>query len=233
MPLRLAALLAVVVLSSTPADAQARRPTRRIVSRGWPTAAAARPSDVVADSSAVVSAPSDAPAPSPPVADAPPVEAPIARPALHAFGRTGLRVTLPAGWDGPTAQDEGRLPAYALYTFTSAAPGPLAGATLRVEQVTGLNPLDEQRWRVGQTATGYHGTRPVGPAAVPLGALVAFETAGTGTGGGTGGAVAFFQRGRTFWAVSVQAPAALWRARRDDVLALMAGVAVPTDAAAR
>ena len=228
MPLRPAVLLAVVLLSSS-VDAQSRRPTRRIVSRGWPTAAAARPSDVVADSSAVVSAPSDAPAPSAPVAAAPAVDTPAARPVLHAFGRTGLRVTLPAGWDGPTAQDEGRLPAYARYTFTSAAPGPLAGATLRVEQVTGLNPLDEQRWRVGQTATGYHGTRPVGPAAVPLGALVAFETAGTGTGG----AVAFLQRGRTVWAVSVQAPAALWRARRDDVLALMAGVAVPTDAAAR
>lgn len=232
MPIRLAAALFALALLSSSAEAQ-RRPTRRIPGRGWPTAAPARPSDAIADSAAVVSETSDAPEPAAVVAVAAPVvpaaapiapaAAPAPRPALHAFGRTGLRVTLPAGWNGPTAQDEGRLPAYALYTFTSAAPGPLAGVTLRVEQLVGLNPLDEQRWRAGQTGYGYHGSRPTGPAAVPVQALVAFETAGPGTGG----AVAFLQRGRTFWAVQVEAPTALWRSRKAEVVALMAGVAFP------
>ena len=225
-----AALLALTALSAS-AEAQ-RLPTRRIVSRGWPTAAAAapaaQPSDARAEAAPVVTQTSDdtpAPAPEPAAVPAPAAAAST----LHVFGRTGLRVTLPAGWDGPTAADESRLPASALYTFTSSAPGPLAGATLRIDQVVGLNPAEEQQWRSGQTRVGYHGSRPVGPASVPVEALVAFETAGAGTGG----AVAFLQRGRTFWAVSVEAPVALWRSRRADVLALMAGVSVPTVAAGR
>ncbi len=222
-----AALLALTALSAS-VEAQ-RLPTRRIVSRGWPAAAATapapQPSDARADAAPVVAQTSDAtPAPAPEPAAVP---APAAAPTLHVFGRTGLRVTLPAGWDGPAVADESRLPAAALYTFTSAAPGPLAGTTLRVDQVVGLNPAEEQQWRSGQTRVGYHGARPVGPASVPVEALVAFEIAGTGTGG----AVAFLQRGRTFWAVSVQAPTALWQARRADVLALMAATSIPATAA--
>lgn len=141
---------------------------------------------------------------------------------LSVSGRTGLRVALPAGWRR-SAVDESRLPAYALYAYT----GPLRGVMLRVEQVVGLNPLEEQRWRVGQTATGYNGARPVAAITVPLAALAAFETAGGTAGNETGGATAFLQRGRTFWAVSVEAPAPVWRTRRADLVALMAGVSVP------
>ncbi len=217
---RLAA--ALLVLALLPASAEAQRPTRRILSRPWPTPAAAQPSDVRAAEAPVVSEPSE---------DMPPAEATaVVQPApgasaLSVFGRTGLRVTLPPGWDEPAVVDESRLPASALYAFRATS-GPLAGATLRVEQVVGLNPAEEQQWRSGRTARGYNGTRPVGPAPVG-GALAAFETVGAGTGGAT----AFFQRGRTFWAVQAQAPAAVWAARRADVMALMAGVALPAPSA--
>ncbi len=232
---RLVALLLGLVLLSTSAEAQ--RPTRRILSRPWPTPPAAQPSDVRAAEAPVASAPTEdtprtaptrrtvpAALPDPPVEVA--VPAPVAAaPALSVFGRTGLRVTLPDGWSEPAVVDESRLPAYALYAFRATS-GPLAGATLRVEQVVGLNPAEEQQWRTGRTERGYDGTRPTGPASVG-GALVAFETAGAGTGGTT----AFFQRGRTFWAVQAQAPAAVWAARRADVLALFSGVALPAPSA--
>lgn len=226
MLVRPAALLAALVLLSSPAEAQ--RPARRIVSRGWPSAAApaARSSDALADSLAPVAptATSEATGPLSAAPEAPGADArPEAAPALSVSGRTDLRVSLPAGWRR-SAVDESRLPTYALYAFT----GPLRGVTLRVEQITGLNPLEEQQWRVGQTAHGYHGARPVGTIAVPLQALAAFETAGPGAAGNeTGGAAAFLQRGRTFWTVSIEAPAPVWRTRRADLVALMAGVSVP------
>lgn len=228
---RLAALLLGFVLLCTSAEAQ--RPTRRILSRPWPTAPAAQPSDVRAAEAPVVAEPTEdtprtgpARRTAPVAAPEPPVEVavPAAAPALSVFGRTGLRVTLPDGWSEPAAVDESRLPAYALYAFRATS-GPLAGATLRVEQVVGLNPAEEQQWRTGRTARGYDGVRPVGPATVG-GALVAFETAGTGAAGAT----AFFQRGRTFWAIQVQAPGAVWSARRADVMALFSGVELPAPA---
>ena len=97
--------------------------------------------------------------------------------------------------------------------------------------MTGLNPAEEQGWHSGQARVGYHGVRPVGPAQVPVAALVSVETAAAGVAGAT----AFVQRGRMFWAVSVVAPAATWASRRAAVVALMAGVAfeVPTDTAPR
>ena len=233
---RLAAVLLVFAL--LPASAEAQRPTRRILSRPWPAPAAAQTSDARAAEAPVVAEPSeDTPAPrtAPTPRTAPAIQAALpsgmtvqaepAAPALSVFGRTGLRVTLPPGWDAPPAVDETRLPAYALYAFRAAS-GPLAGTTLRVEQVVGLNPAEEQQWRTGRTARGYDGTRPVGPATVG-GALAAFETAGNGTAGVT----AFFQRGRTFWSVQAQAPAAVWAARRADVAALMQSVALPAPAA--
>ena len=234
--LRPSVLVALVLLAAVPAEAQAtRRPTRRIVSRPWSAPAAAAPatapaaqtSDARAAAAPVEARPSGA-TPAAPAAPAASITATAdALPAVEVFGRTGLRVSLPAGWS--SAADESRLPAYALYTFTSAgatgrsAPGALAGVTLRVEQLTGLNPAEEQGWRTGQTRAGYHGARPVGRAQVPVEALAAVETAGPGTAGAT----AFVQRGRTFWAVSVQAPAATWRANRAAVVGLMAGVALP------
>ena len=155
-------------------------------------------------------------------------QAPAAPPPApaYAFGATGLRVTLPAGWDGPGAVDEARLPARAAYTFANAAAGPLAGAVLHVERAVGLNPVEQELWRQGRTTAGYGHARPVGPAAAPLPGT-AFEIAGAGRGGPqTGGAIVFFQRGPAFWVVKAEAPAATWAARPAAVLALMAGVEV-------
>ncbi len=234
--LRSTVLVALIALAADPAGAQVTRlPTRRIVSRGWQTPPAQTPaqtpaqappaqtSDARAAAAPVPSEPTEATREAAPAAPAAP-----ARPTSALYGRTGLRVALPPGWT--PAADETRLPAYASYTFTAPA-GPLAGVTVRAELLTGLNPAEEEGWHSGQARVGYHGVRPVGPAAVPLEALVAVETAGTGLGGAT----AFAQRGRMFWAVSVVAPAATWARRRADVAALMAGVSfdVPTDTAPR
>ena len=145
------------------------------------------------------------------------------RPTAYAFAATGLRVALPAGWAGTVAADEARLPAYALYTFEATAPG-LEGAVLRVEQVVGLNALERERWRTGAVRYGYHGTRPVGPAALPVAGL-GVEV----SGGGRGGAVAFVQRGAAYWTVHVSAPAEVWAARRAELGAALAGVALPAE----
>ncbi len=238
--LRSTVLVALIALAADPVGAQVTRlPTRRIVSRGWQAPAAqtaaqtptaqvppAQTSDARAEADPVLSEPTEATREAAPVAPAP---AAPARPTSALYGRTGLRAALPPGW--ASADDEARLPAYAVYTFTAPAGSPLAGVTLRAELLTGLNPAEEQGWHAGQARVGYHGARPVGPAQVPVEALVAVETAGPGLGGAT----AFVQRGRMFWAVSVVAPAATWARRRADVVALMAGVAfdAPTDTAPR
>lgn len=172
------------------------------------------PDSVVAMNRVEIPRPPLTPEPAPP---------PPPTPSLHVFGRTGLRVTLPAGWDGPARADEGRLPRLAVYTFENTAPGPFAGMVLRVEQVVGLHAMDQERWRRGQMPNGYHGARPVGPIDSGLPALIALETARPGRGG----AVAFLQRGQTYWALSVEAPSATWAARRAEVLALFAGVQLP------
>ena len=132
-------------------------------------------------------------------------------------------MTLPPGWDGDVAADEAHLPAYALYTFENAAPG-LEGAVLRVEQVVGLDPLERERWRTGAVRYGYHGLRPVGPAALPVAGL-SVEAAGAGRAG----AVAFVQRGTTYWALHVSAPTAVWASHRPGLLAALAGVVLPTE----
>lgn len=169
--------------------------------------------------------------PEPVVEEAPVVEVvvPVAEavappePVRYASAATGLAVTLPVGWAGETAVTEADLPAYARYSFTNAASGsPLAGVTLHVERVVGLNALDQQRWTRGLTPYGYHGLQPVGPASVPLPGL-GIEVAGPGTAG----AVTFVQRGLTFWAVHVQAPEAVWAARRADVVGLLGAVQLP------
>ena len=212
MSTRLVAGFTLLVLAAAPAEAQ-----RRILSRPWPAPPPAQTSDAVAETAPVLPAPSEQ-APAEPAA-APMPEAPRGG-ALQVFGRTDLRVSLPAGWPEGVA-DEGRLPAYARYTF-EAPPGPLAGTTLRVERVAGLNPAEEQQWRGGRTPYGYHGARPIAVLPAADGALT-FETAGSGTHGAT----TFLQRGRAFWAVSVVAPQAAWQAHRDDVLALVQAVTIP------
>ena len=143
------------------------------------------------------------------------------RAASHVFG-SGLKVTLPPGWDGPvTAVDHG--PPGERYAFRNATPGhPLAGAVLRVERVGGLDPLQRERWVRGQTTYGYNGTAPMGPTLAPLAGL-ALEV----EGGGQGGAVVFTQRRGEMWTAQVVAPAATWRARRGEVLAALAGVSLP------
>ncbi len=159
------------------------------------------------------------PAPEPRTPEMPP---PPPRPTLHAFGATGLRVTLPAGWTGPVAAADAQAERYALYTFENAADHPLAGTTLRVERVQGLNQLVRQRFQQGQTGYGYHGTRPIGPAATPLPGL-GMEVEGPGTAG----AVVFLQRGLASWTVQIEAPASVWAAHRGEVLTVLAGVEIP------
>ena len=151
-----------------------------------------------------------------------PVTLPAPQPTVHAFGATGLRVTLPAGWNGPTEALDAD-PAYAAYAFRNALPGnSLSGAVLRVERVLGLNQLLRERWQRGQTSYGYHGTRPVGPIVSPLPGL-GLEVAGAGTGG----VVVFLQRGPASWAVQIEVPEAVWATRRAEVLAVLADVTIP------
>ncbi|MEM6288726.1 MAG: hypothetical protein AAF845_16430 [Bacteroidota bacterium] len=144
-------------------------------------------------------------------------------PTRYASEATGFAITLPAGWTGPSSVTETDLPAYAHYTFSGAASGSaLAGVTLHVERIVGLNALDQQRWTRGLTPYGYHGLEPVGPASVPVAGL-GIEL----SGGGQAGAVAFVQRGQTFWAVHVQAPEAAWASRRTEILSVLSAVDLP------
>ena len=150
-----------------------------------------------------------------------PTAAPLT-PTLHVVGTAGVTMLLPAGWDGPVSAVETEDPGYALYSARNDAPDHLlAGAVLRVERITGLNPLLRERFTRGQTSYGYHGTTPVGPAAVPDG--LGIEVAGPGTGG----AVAFITRGPILWAVSVQAPATTWTAHRAEVMGLLLSPRLP------
>jgi len=146
-----------------------------------------------------------------------------ATPVLHVFGETGLRVTLPAGWDGPSSAMDVRLPEYALYTFVNDTPGhPLRGTALRIERVLGLNEFYRNQWMHGQTTYGYHGTRPVGPISPPRpGFGVEVE------GHGTAGAVVFAEAGGAVWSIQVEAPTALWARQRGALLAVLTGVTLP------
>ncbi len=150
-----------------------------------------------------------------------PPPAPPPAPTVHAFG-SGLRVTVPAGWDGPASAYDGD-PAYGLYTFENTAPDhPLRDTIVRLERVGGLNDLLRERWMRGQTPHGYHGTRPVGPSAAPVPGF-GVEVEGVGVRGVT----VFTQSRSGYWALQVVAPSDVWAQRRGDVLALLAGVALP------
>ena len=210
-------ILVFLLLAASAVFAQSS-PADSVATNGGDTVAA---SDTLAADSAEVAPPGPPlPAPEPRVASA--STPPPPQPTIHAFGKTGLRVTLPAGWNGPVAAVEDHAESYALYTFSNAADHPLAGTTLRIERVQGLNQLLRERWANGQTSYGYHGTRPVGPAAQPLPG-VGLEVEGRGTGG----AVVFLQRGLANWAVQIEAPASVWAERRGEVLAVLAGVELP------
>ena len=164
-----------------------------------------------------------APAASPADPPAAPAAAPAA-PTEHVYGRTGLHVTLPAGWTGAPVALEQALPARASYAFTNDAAGhALAGVTLRVDVAGQLDALRSELWRRGQAPPlVFHGMEPVAPVAAPL-AGTAFETVGDRTRG----AVVLLVRGPSAWAVSVEAPERTWAAHRDAVLAVLAGVRVP------
>ena len=186
------------------------------------TAGLAPPDSLSAPEEQTVAAPDSTAPPAIPADSLALSEAPEAPPAptLHAFG-DGLRVTLAPGWDGPASVRAS--PAGAVYGFQNEAPGhPLQGVAVRVERVDGLNALLRERWSRGLTASGYAGLGPVGPAAAPMpgfGVEVADAV--------RGGATVFAIRGASSWAVQVTAPLAVWRARRADVLAVLAGVALP------
>lgn len=157
-----------------------------------------------------------------PVALEPEPEAAPLTPTVHVVGTAGVSMLLPAGWDGPVSAIETEDPGYALYSARNDAPDHLlTGAVLRVERITGLNPLLRERFTRGQTGYGYHGATPVGPAAVPEGLGVEVE------GPETGGAVAFITRGPVLWAVSIQAPATTWAAHRAEVMGLLTSPRLP------
>lgn len=145
---------------------------------------------------------------------------PPAAPAVYAF-ESGVRVTLPPGWDGPTSSHQGD-PSYSIYSFQNTAAGDLEGAAVRLERVAGLNDLLRERWMRGQTPHGYHGTRPVGPSSVPISGF-AVEVEGPGTRGVS----VFTQRRDGLWALQVVAPLAVWAQRRGELTALLSSITLP------
>ena len=149
---------------------------------------------------------------------APPEAAPIA----YASPATGLRVVLPAGWAGVGTADEEALPSRATYRW-EATSGPLAGAVLVIERAMGLNPLLQERWTRGQVAAGYYGLRPSGPLppdARQMGPGAAFQIGAAGRSG----RAYFAQRGASYWAVHVAAPARVLAARTGLLDEVVGGV---------
>ena len=149
-------------------------------------------------------------------------------PFVYDSRRTGLRVVFPAGWDGPVEIDETRLPGYASYRFTHAAGSALDGVTVIVERIVGLNPIERERWRRGQTAYGYHGLRPtaaVDAERLPFGPATAFEA----TEGPTHALMVFTQRGEVFWTVHAAAPARTFTAHRGAITDALRGIGLSAD----
>jgi hypothetical protein len=146
----------------------------------------------------------------------------LPEPVVRVYGRSGLEVTLPDGWRGIEEIDESRAPFYSVYTFTSRMPGQLLdGTRLRVERLTGLHPMDQERWRTGQIGYGYFDTRPTARADTDLEGSLAFEV----TGPKSQGIVAFVRRGQTYWSILVTGPSALWTLDRREIEDLLYGVA--------
>lgn len=150
----------------------------------------------------------------------------LTRPVAYATGY-GLSVVLPPGWDGPVTVEESAFPSYALYAFENAhLDRSVPGARLRVERVNALNPLDQERWRRGQSPYGLHGLRPVAaldPATLPIGAQSAIAVAGEGRRGVT----VYAQRGTTYWAVQATVPDVVYEADARVLEDLLVGLTLP------
>jgi hypothetical protein len=130
--------------------------------------------------------------------------------------RSGLVVTLPEGWSGPEAVDESHLPGLASYRFENRSDSSaLRGAVLHIERLTGLNPMMRERWYQGRVPYGYHGARPVAAIEVaPVPGAIGFLT----ERGEYVGHVYFLVRGPVYWAVQVEAPAAVFDAHEAALL---------------
>lgn len=141
----------------------------------------------------------------------------------------GLAVALPDHWQGETEVDEARLPQVASYRFENGNPeSPLYGAVLHVERVTGLNPLMRERWIQGRVPFGYHGAQPVAalpPSQVTVEGAVGFRTVRDDRGG----VVYFTSRGQTYYAVQVEAPAAVFETHEAALLALAGAIRLPAE----
>ena len=150
----------------------------------------------------------------------------LSRPVAYATGY-GLRVVLPPGWDGLVAADESAFPGYASYRFDNARPDrAVPGARVRIERVGALNPLEQERWRRGQSPYGLHGLRPIAAldaATVPFPAQAAIAVEGAGTRGAT----VYAQRGTVYWAVQVTVPQNVYEADPRVLTDLLSGLTLP------
>lgn len=181
---------AIVVLSVAPTFAQSRASTRL-------TLETARDS---ADTAALIAA-----------ADS---MRTVPQPVVRTFQRSGFKVTLDPEWRGREFIDETRAPSYSVYSFTESQPGePMDGARLRVERVTNLNPVEQERWRLGQGNYGYFDTQPVALYDVDIPNSRAIEVAGRGIHG----VLVFFRRGQTFYTLLATGTDAAWAADKREV----------------
>ena len=132
---------------------------------------------------------------------------------------SGLVVTFPDGWQGPSEVDENGYPGRATYRFENTNAGnPLRGAVLHIERLTGLNPVMRERWAQGRVPYGYQGSRPIAAlTSTPIPGSVGFRTERPDYRGN----VYFFARGAAHWAVHVEAPEAVFERHEDALVALV------------
>jgi hypothetical protein len=137
---------------------------------------------------------------------------------------SGLSVTLPEGWEGPTEVDESGLPGRASYRFENRSEtSPLIGTVLHVERVTGLNPVMRERWIQGRVPYGYHGARPIAPlSSSPWPGAVGFRTEREDFLGD----VYFLVQGSVYWAVQIEAPATVFLANEETLRSLLRGLQI-------
>ncbi len=91
------------------------------------------------------------------------------------------------------------------------------GARLRVERVTNLNPVDQERWRLGQSNHGYYDTRPSGLWDPDVAGARGFEVGGLGTKG----VLVFLRKGNAFYTLLAVGSEAAWnedRRRIEDLI---------------
>ena len=150
----------------------------------------------------------------------------LSRPVAYATGY-GLSVVLPPGWDGPVVAEESAFPGYAFYAFDNVhLDRAIPGARVRIERVGTLNPLDQERWRRGQSPYGLHGLRPLtalDPTVLPIPAQAAIAVGDAGRRGLT----VYAQRGTTYWAVQVSVPEVIYTADPRVLDDLLIGLTLP------